>query len=140
MADSETQDTQATHHGEDAGHGWAPDMEDQTGAAEEGANKAYDASQAGAPGPGREPSAAESQGVGPTDTTAASPLGVGESTSRSGEDMEQKEGKESGRQDAGTQGPSQRPVGTSSAEASTGVGADDSGDESPTLQTGDQGG
>lgn len=139
MADSETQD-QVTHHGEEGGHGWAPDMEDQSGRAEEGANKAYDASQAGAPGPGRESSAAESQGVGPTDTTAASPLGVGTSSSRSGEDMEDHEGKEEGRYDAGTQGPSDRPVGKSTPAASTGVGAQDSGEESPTLQTGDQAG
>jgi hypothetical protein len=140
MADREAKEAQATHHGEEGGHGWAPDMEDQTGAAEEGANKAYDASQAGASGPGRESSAAESQGVGPADTSAASPLGVGTSPSRSGEDVEQQEGKEAGRKDAGTQGPSERPVGTSDPEASTGVGAQDSSTESPTVQTGDQGG
>ncbi|MGI8478213.1 MAG: hypothetical protein ACR2OO_17845 [Thermomicrobiales bacterium] len=60
--------------------------------------------------------------------------GVGESQTRRGEEMA---GKEAGRQDAGFQGPTKRPVGTSTARDSTGVGAQDPIDEeSPNLQTG----
>ncbi len=50
-----------------------------------------------------------------------SPKGVGQSTSRSGEDMVGHEGKEPGREDAGTQGKSGRPVGTSDERDSGGV-------------------
>lgn len=136
MADSEGRDTQVTEHGEKEGHGWAPDVQgEETGQAEEAANQAFDASNAGEPGPGQDPSTAASQGVEATDTTAASPLGVGESQTRRGEDMTEHEGKEEGRYDAGTQGASGRPVGTSSPEASTGVDPQDSGDESPTVQS-----
>src|SRR5690348_13517997 len=51
-----------------------------TGLAAEGATKAFDASNAGPPGPGGVESAEERSGVPATDTTAASPLGVGVSS------------------------------------------------------------
>lgn len=47
---------------------------------------------------------------------------VGESITRKGEDVVKEEGKEPGRQDTGTKGPSERPVGKSTPRDSTGVG------------------
>jgi hypothetical protein len=57
-----------------------------------------------------------------TDTQATTPLGVGTSTTRRGEDVVEEEG-EDGRHKTGTQGESQRPVGESTARDSTGVNA-----------------
>ncbi|HEY4726960.1 MAG TPA: hypothetical protein VIJ32_01975, partial [Actinomycetes bacterium] len=65
------------------------------------------------PGPGRVISDEERKGVGPTDTEATSPLGVGESINRRGEDVIKQEGHEEGREHAGTKGPTDRPHGTS---------------------------
>jgi hypothetical protein len=64
----------------------------------------------------------ESQ-VGPTGGGKGemAPEGVGESVSHHGENMVAEEGYETGRQDAGTQGPTNRPVGTSTNRDSTGV-------------------
>jgi hypothetical protein len=72
------------------------------------------------PGPGREISEEEREGVGPTDTEATSALGVGESLSRRGEDVDKQED-ELGRDDAGTKGASDRPVGTSDERDATSV-------------------
>jgi hypothetical protein len=72
------------------------------------------------PGPGREISEEEREGVGPTDTEATSALGVGESLSRRGEDVDKQEDEE-GRDDAGTKGASDRPVGTSDERDATSV-------------------
>jgi hypothetical protein len=72
------------------------------------------------PGPGREISDEEREGVGPTDTEATSALGVGESLSRRGEDVDKHEDEE-GRDDAGTKGASDRPVGTSDERDATSV-------------------
>jgi hypothetical protein len=72
------------------------------------------------PGPGREISDEEREGVGPTDTEATSALGVGESLSRRGEDVDKQEDEE-GRDDAGTKGASDRPVGTSDERDATSV-------------------
>ncbi|MDP9209619.1 MAG: hypothetical protein M3O65_14255 [Actinomycetota bacterium] len=77
------------------------------------------------PGPGREVSDEEREGVGPTDMEATSALGVGESISRRGEDVVKQEDEE-GRHDAGTQGPSERPVGTSDERDTTSVDPDGS--------------
>ncbi|HEX3621639.1 MAG TPA: hypothetical protein VHT97_04915 [Acidimicrobiales bacterium] len=55
-----------------------------------------------------------------TDTQATTPLGVGTSTTRRGEDVVDEEG-EDGRHRTGTQGESQRPVGESTARDSTGI-------------------
>ena len=83
------------------------------------------------PGPGREISDEEREGVGPTDMEATSALGVGESISRRGEDVGKQED-EAGREDTGTKGPSDRPVGESDTRGSTSV------DPSET-ESGDQG-
>jgi hypothetical protein len=91
------------------------------------------------PGPGREISDEEREGVGPTDTEATSALGVGESLSRRGEDVDKQEDEE-GRDDAGTQGASDRPVGVSDERASTSVDPDNTVSGGPTLPAGDQGG
>ena len=72
------------------------------------------------PGPGREISDEEREGVGPTDMEATSALGVGESISRRGEDVDKQEDEE-GRDDAGTKGASDRPVGTSDERDATSV-------------------
>ncbi len=69
-------------------------------------------------------SPADEQPVRESDVTGDapdSPKGVGASTSRSGEDMGDHEGKESGRQDAGTKGDAERPVGESDERDTTGV-------------------
>jgi hypothetical protein len=55
-----------------------------------------------------------------TNATADTPLGVGTSTTRRGEDVVEEEG-EAGRYETGTQGQSQRPVGKSTARDSTGI-------------------
>ena len=76
-----------------------------------------------------------------TKNEAGNPENVGDSTTRRGEAIVDKEGKEPGRMDAGTQGPSQRPVGTSTMRDSTGIDPQDPKDEeSPTLPAGDQAG
>jgi hypothetical protein len=91
------------------------------------------------PGPGREISDEEREGVPPTDTEAESPLGVGVSMTRRGEDVERQED-EPGREDAGTRGPTDRPVGVSDERASTGVDEQDTESGGPTMPAGDQGG
>jgi hypothetical protein len=90
------------------------------------------------PGPGREISE-EREGVGPTDTEATTPLGVGESINRRGEDVARQEDEE-GREDLGTQGASDRPVGVSDERASTSVDPEDTVSGGPSLPAGDQGG
>jgi hypothetical protein len=65
----------------------------------------------------------------------------GNSTTRRGEDVVEDEGKEAGREDSGTQGESERPVGTSTARDATGIDPQEPGDEdSPTPPSGGQGG
>jgi len=49
------------------------------------------------------------------------PKDVGESQTRSGEDMKDDDGKEPGREDKGSKGATDRPVGTSTARDFTGV-------------------
>ncbi len=62
--------------------------------------------------------------------------GVGESMTRRGEDIVEDEGKEPGRHEAGAQGQTDRPKGTSTMRDSTGVDPQDPIDpESPILQT-----
>jgi hypothetical protein len=91
------------------------------------------------PGPGREISEEEREGVGPTDMDATSALGVGESISRRGEDVAKQEDEE-GRDDTGTKGASDRPTGVSDTRASTSVDPHDTEPDGPTLPAGDQGG
>jgi hypothetical protein len=90
------------------------------------------------PGPPREPSRAEAEGVPSTDTEARSPLGVGRSTGRRGEEVVRTAGKEAGRHEAGTSGKAERPVGKSSRRDATAVnrhepdqGDDPNHDEQP---------
>ena len=91
------------------------------------------------PGPGRQISDEEREGVPATDTEAESPLGVGVSIARRGEDVDKQED-EPGRDDTGTQGPSDRPVGVSDERASTSVDPDETASGGPTMPAGDQGG
>lgn len=83
------------------------------------------------PGPGREPSDEEESGVEATDTEAKTPLGVGESTTRRGEDVIKEEGKEPGRSDTGAKGKAQRPTGTSDPRDTTAVHVHDTLDQEP---------
>jgi hypothetical protein len=105
---------------------------------EEHAEKVFHGADDVQPGPGREISDEEREGVPPTDTEATSPLGVGESINRHGEDVAKREDEE-GREHAGTRGPTDRPVGVSDERASTSVdpNAESGG---PTMPAGDQGG
>ena len=91
------------------------------------------------PGPGRVISDEERSGVPPTDTEAETPLGVGVSMTRRGEDVDKQED-EPGREDTGTKGPSDRPVGVSDERASTSVDPDETESGGPTMPAGDQGG
>jgi hypothetical protein len=91
------------------------------------------------PGPGREISDEEREGVPATDTEAESPLGVGVSMTRRGEDVARQEDEE-GREDTGTRGPTDRPTGVSDERASTSVDEPDTESGGPTMPAGDQGG
>jgi hypothetical protein len=79
----------------------------------------------------------ESQ-VGPTGGGGGemAPEGVGESVAHRGENMTEEEGKEAGRYDMGTQGPTNRPVGGSTSRDSTGVDPQDPIVETTTAPTG----
>jgi hypothetical protein len=114
-------------------HGWAPDApgtgeaKERTIEGHQKAFEAHDTQEASRGEAGQDPS--------------FPPEGVGESSTRRGEDVVKEEGNDPGRHDLGTQGETQRPVGTSTAEASTGVDPQDSIDEEmPNTQSGDQGG
>jgi hypothetical protein len=72
------------------------------------------------PGPGREISDEEREGVSSTDIDATSALGVGESINRHGEDVAKQE-VEPGREDTGTRGASGRPAGVSDERDSSSV-------------------
>jgi len=65
-----------------------------------------------------------------TSTDASTPLGVGTSTTRRGEDVVGEDG-EDGRHTTGTQGPTQRPVGESTPRDSTSI--DPQGSDGPTM-------
>jgi hypothetical protein len=106
---------------------------------EEHAEKAFHGADEVPPGPGRVISDEEREGVSPTDTEATSPLGVGESVNRRGEDVAREEGEE-GREHVGTRGPSDRPAGVSDERASTSVDPDETQTGGPHMPAGDQGG
>lgn len=110
--------------------------------AEKGANKAFHpAEHAPAPGPGREPSPEERDGVPDTDMTGRSPLGVGESINARAEDIARAAEKRAGTDRAGTKGKSGRPYGGGAAEEHAGVEPNPPVTEgSPDLAPGDQGG
>ncbi|HEU4899696.1 MAG TPA: hypothetical protein VFX88_19345 [Actinomycetota bacterium] len=91
------------------------------------------------PGPGREISGEEREGVSATDTEAESPLGVGVSMTRRGEDIARQEDEE-GREDTGTRGPTDRPTGVSDERAFTSVDEPDTESGGRTMPAGNQGG
>ncbi len=101
--------------------------------------KAFHGADGVPPGPGREVSDEEREGVPPTATEATSPVGVGESINRRGEDVVKQES-EPGREHAGEKGAADRPAGVSDTRSSTGVDDQDTISGSPTMPAGDQGG
>jgi hypothetical protein len=106
---------------------------------EEHTEKAFHGADEVPPGPGRVISDEERESVPPTDSEATSPLGVGESINRRGEDVARQEG-EAGREHAGTRGPTGRPHGVSDERASTSVDPDETQTGGPHMPAGDQGG
>ena len=107
--------------------------------AEKGADKAFDASNAPPPGPGREPSPEEDEGVRDTDTAPRGPLGVGESINARGEDVAREAEEARGSDREGEKGAAGRPHG--GGEESRGVRPQPSVTPgSPDLGPGDQGG
>ena len=70
--------------------------------------------------------------------TAPGAENVGDQDTQRGEDVSAEDGKEAGRQDAGTKGPTNRPVGTSDARDTTGVDPQEPVTDSPSM--GGQGG
>ena len=106
---------------------------------EEHTDKVFSGADDVEPGPGREISDEEREGVSATDTEAESPLGVGVSMTRRGEDVAKQED-EPGREDTGTKGPSDRPIGVSDDRVSTNVDDQDTESGGPTMPAGDQGG
>lgn len=69
----------------------------------------------------------------PSESVAESSGGVGDSMTRHGEDVIKEEGPEAGRIDEGTQGPTNRPVGSNTGRFSTGVDPQDSQTGGPNL-------
>jgi hypothetical protein len=84
---------------------------------------------------GSEPPAKEPEQPGQEETPAdaeKAPEGVGVSMTRGGEEVAGQDGKEPGREDTGTKGPSERPTGTSTTRDSTDVDTDEaSGEAAP---------
>jgi hypothetical protein len=106
---------------------------------EEHTEKAFHRADEVPPGPGRVISDEERESVPPTDSEATSPLGVGESINRGGEDVAREEDEE-GREHAGTRGPTDRPAGVSDERAATSVDPDETQTGGPHMPAGDQGG
>jgi hypothetical protein len=103
---------------------------ENTGEGAEATRKAFDASNAGEPGPPPPVSDEERRGMSATETNPKPPLGVGEKHGKGGEELAPD------REDVDTKGPAQRPVGrTDEDESAASVDT-----RSPGLQTGDQGG
>jgi hypothetical protein len=140
MNETREPDRPGRFEGEDQ-HGYSPDVQGGGEQAAQAGDRAFTPEAAGEPGPGREPSEEEKTGVHATDATAASPVDVGQSAARQGEEIAQDE-REPGRETAGVKGEAERPYGTSTLEDSTGLGAGEGpiDEESPTLPTGDQAG
>jgi hypothetical protein len=106
---------------------------------EEHMDKVFDRVDEVPPGPGREVSDEEREGVDPTDTEAESPLGVGVSMTRRGESVDRQED-EPGREHTGTRGATDRPAGVSDERAASSVDPDATESGGPTIPPGDQGG
>ncbi|MCU1658034.1 MAG: hypothetical protein JWO57_2690 [Pseudonocardiales bacterium] len=86
-----TSDETPTSHPEGHGHGgWAEPIDESDRGRRGSSHKSFDASNAPEPGPGAVESKEEREGVAPDDMTAQGALGVGESTSRRGEDVHTK--------------------------------------------------
>lgn len=110
-------------------------QDDPPGPSEEtrrGTERAYDASNAPEPGPDREISDEERDGVEATDTTAESPLGVGESSGKRAEDTAADS--EAGREDVGEQ--AGRPVGTADERSATSIDPQGSQHDAPDAPPG----
>lgn len=105
---------------------------EQTGAGAEADYKAFRPDEyAPPPGERQEISKEDREGVEGTDTTGATPLGVGESSSEGAEEIAARDPEEWG--ETGTHGQSNRPYGKD--RASDGVGEQDNIDpESPPMQ------
>jgi hypothetical protein len=110
--------------GEQEPQGLVPPYEGRQTEAKEGLDqhmdRVFDRVDEVAPGPGREVSDEEREGVPATDTEASSPLGVGESINRRGEDVARHED-EPGREHTGTRGSSDRPAGVSDERDSSAI-------------------
>jgi hypothetical protein len=123
----------------DEPQGLAPPYDDlrgeNSGAGAEGVRKAFDADNAGEPGPPPPVSDEERSGMSATDTNPEPPLGVGRSTGKRGEDLAPD------RDDVGSKGEAERPVGRTPDDDIDETGGSRPIDpRSPDLQTGDQGG
>ncbi|WP_433787964.1 hypothetical protein ACQPX6_14230 [Actinomycetospora sp. CA-101289] len=106
---------------------------------EQGATRAFDASNAPPPGPGREPSREEAEGMKDTETRPKAPLGVGESLSARAEDIAREAEEERGSDREGTKGAG-RPYGSGDSHDADGVEPNPSVTPgSPDLGPGDQG-
>jgi hypothetical protein len=129
--------------GEQEPGGLVPPYDGRQAEAKEGhedhMDKVFDRVDEVPPGPGREISDEEREGVSATDMEATSALGVGESINRHGEDVAKQEDEE-GRDDTGTKGETGRPTGTSDSRAGTSVDPHDSGSGGTHMPAGDQGG
>lgn len=112
----------ASEHGfgvDEDNHGWAPDHGPSGEEDKEAGRKAWEAhnTQDAAHGDG-------DSSPGPGDPRLPSE-NVGQSMTARGEDIADRDGKEAGRQDTGTQGASERPTGTSTARDTTSVNPQD---------------
>ena len=115
-------------------------MSDAEKDAAEGARKAFDASNAPPPGPGREPSPEEAGGMKDTEMAPKGPLGVGESINARAEDIARDAEEKRGSDREGTKGAAERPYGSGSARDAEGVEPNPSVTPgSPDLPPGDQG-
>jgi hypothetical protein len=107
---------------------------DKTGAGAEADDKAFRADEhAPPPSEGREVSEEERGGVESTDTTGASPHGVGESTTESGEELAARDSED--RAETGVHGKSERPYGSPAQTDSVGVQDNVDEDSPPTQRT-----
>lgn len=107
-------------------HGWAPDHGPSGPEDKEAGRKAWEAhtTQDAAHGDG--------DASPDPDDPRLPPVNAGQSTTARAEDIAERDGKEAGRQDTGTQGVSERPTGTSTARDVTSVNPQDPIDpESP---------
>jgi hypothetical protein len=103
---------------------------ENSGEGAEGTRKAFDASNAGAPGPPPPVSDEERSGMSATETSPEPPLGVGEKHGKGGEEIAPD------RDDVDAKGAAQRPTGRTDEDGS----GESQDPRSPDLPAGDQGG